>query len=176
MRPVGVLTTLFWQFALMSLFAFGGANGVTPEIRRQAVEIQHWMSDREFSSLFSIAQAAPGPNFLISTLVGWRAGGLAGAAVATIAMAGPSCLLAYGAAKVWDRYRANPWRVALASGLAPVTVGLVASSAWLLSKAADTDARLVLVTLATAAAAYATRVNPLWLLALAAAYGFFFMG
>jgi chromate transporter len=166
------LWALVAQFATLSLLAFGGANAVIPEIHRQSVDIHHWMSDREFASLFALAQAAPGPNFLISTLVGWKAAGLAGALLATVAMCAPSCLLTYWVAKVWDRHRDAHWRVILAAGLAPVTVGLVSASAWLLAVAADRGMRLALVTAATALAAYFTRLNPLWWLAAAAALGF----
>jgi chromate transporter len=172
MKPADAVPALFLQFALLSLLAFGGANSVVPEMHRQAVEVRHWMTDKEFAALFAIAQAAPGPNFMISTLVGWKAAGVVGALVATFAMAAPSCLFAYWAAKVWDRHRTSPWRIALAAGLAPVTVGLVASSAWLLSRAADFDARLAIVTVVTGLSAYATRLNPIWSLAFAGALGF----
>ncbi|HEY5071279.1 MAG TPA: chromate transporter [Caulobacteraceae bacterium] len=173
MKPIsGALGTLFLQFAGLSLLAFGGANAVVPEIHRQSVSVHHWMSDRDFAALFALAQAAPGPNFLISTLVGWKAAGLAGALVATAAMCAPSCVLTYWVAKVWDRYRQTPWRIALGAGLAPVTVGLVSASAWLLARAADHGWCLALVTAATGLAAVFTRVNPLWCLAIAAALGF----
>jgi len=172
MKTAGdTLLALFVQFALLSLLAFGGANAVVPEMHRQAVEVRHWMSDAEFTALFAIAQAAPGPNFMVSTLVGWKAAGLAGALVATLAMCAPSCLLTYWAAKAWDRYREAPWRQALAKGLAPVTVGLVAATAWLLMRAADLDARLAAITVGTAAVAYLTRLNPLWALGAAAGLG-----
>jgi chromate transporter len=170
--PWDMLTALAVQFAVLSLLAFGGANAVIPEMHRQAVEAHHWLSDKDFAALYAIAQAAPGPNFMIATLVGWRAAGVAGALVATIAMAGPSCVMAYCVSRVWDRYRDAGWRIALAAGLAPVTVGLVAASAWLLAKAADVDARLAAITAVTAAVGYFTRVNPLWCLATAALLGF----
>jgi chromate transporter len=171
MKPADVIPALFVQFAMLSMLAFGGANSVVPEMHRQAVEVHHWMSDKEFAALFAIAQAAPGPNFMISTLVGWKAAGVAGAVVATFAMAAPSCLFVYWIAKVWDRYRGALWRIALAAGLAPVTVGFVASSAWLLSRAVDCDARLAMVTVVTGVTAYATKLNPLWLLAAAGTLG-----
>jgi chromate transporter len=129
------------------------------------------MSGQEFAAFFAIAQAAPGPNFMISTLVGWKAAGLAGAIVATLAMSVPSCLLAFWAAKAWDRYREARWRIALAAALAPVSVGLVAASAWLLAGAADRTLPLAAVTGATAIAAGLTRINPLWFLAAAAVLG-----
>jgi chromate transporter len=170
--PWSRLETLFLQFALLSLLAFGGANAVVPEMHRRAVSVAHWMSDKDFAALFAIAQAAPGPNFLIATLVGWKAAGLAGAAVATVAMCGPSCLLTYWAAKVWDRYRQARWRIALGAGLAPVSVGLVSASAFLLARAADRGWRLALVTAGVALAATLSRLNPLWFLAAAATLGF----
>ena len=168
----GTLSSLALQFALLSLLAFGGANSVVPEMHRQSVEVQHWLSDKDFAALFAIAQAAPGPNFMISTLVGWKAAGLAGALVATLAMAAPSSVLAYLVSRVWERHRSAQWRIAMAAGLTPVTVGLVASSGWLLSRGADTNAKLMAVTVATAFVAGATRINPLWCLGAGAAMGF----
>jgi chromate transporter len=140
-------------------------------MHRLAVDVHHWMTDADFIALFAIAQAAPGPNFMISTLVGWKAAGAPGALVATAAMCGPSCLLTYWVAKVWDRFRETPWRRALAQGLAPVSVGLMAATFWLLVRAADRDVRLAMVTVATMATTYFTRLNPLWCLAAAAGLG-----
>jgi len=165
------LTTLFVQFAILSLLAFGGANAVVPEIHRQAVEMNHWMSDKDFAALFAIAQAAPGPNFLISTLVGWKAAGLPGALVATLAMCAPSCLFTYWIIKIWDRYREAPLRIAVGAGLEPVTVGLIGASAWLLARGADHEWRLAAVTVATGLVAYFTKFNPLWCLAAAGGLG-----
>ncbi len=169
--PADTLIALLVQFAVLSLLAFGGANAVVPEIHRQAVEVHRWVTDRDFAALFALAQAAPGPNFLISTLVGWKAAGLAGALIATLAMCAPSCLLTFWSVKIWDRYREADLRVAIGAGLAPVSVGLVSASAWLLARAADSGWRLAIVTAATAAIAYFTRLNPLWCLVAAAALG-----
>jgi chromate transporter len=171
MKSGDTLTALALQFAALSLVAFGGANAVIPEIHRQAVDVRHWMTNQDFAALFAIAQAAPGPNFLVSTLVGWKVAGVLGALVATAAMCAPSCLLTFWVAKVWDRYRETQWRMAVGAGLAPVTVGFVCSSAFVLVRAADADWRLALVTAASAAVVYFTRLNPLWCLAAAAALG-----
>jgi chromate transporter len=165
------LVAIATLFCSLSLVAFGGANAVFPEIHRQAVDVRHWMTDQDFTALFAIAQAAPGPNFLISTLVGWKAAGLAGALVATAAMCGPSCFLTFWVSKAWDRYHKTEWRAALGAGLAPVTVGFVFSSAYVLVRAADKDWKLALVTAASASLAYFSRANPIWWLAVAAALG-----
>jgi len=112
MKLADTLWALAIQFGTLSLMAFGGANAVLPEAHRQSVTLHHWMSDQDFAALFAIAQAAPGPNFQVCTLIGWKAAGLAGALVATAAMCAPSCLLTFWIAKLWDRQPEARWRVA----------------------------------------------------------------
>jgi chromate transporter len=167
---LGVLAA---QFATLSLLAFGGANTVVPEIHRNAVEVHHWMSDSDFANLFAIAQAAPGPNAMIATLVGYKAAGIAGALVATVAFCLPAAVLVFLVVRVWDRVQQTCWRAAVQAGLAPVTVGLVAASAFLLTRAADRGLGLAAITLATATMTYFTRFNPLWALGAAAVLGAF---
>lgn len=172
MKPLGdTLLNLASRFAVLSLLAFGGANSVAPEIQRQAVSVNHWMSAKEFAALYALAQAAPGPNAMISTLVGFQAAGLPGALVATLALCVPSCLLTYFAMHLWERQRESRAGVAIVSGLAPVAVGLVCATALLLARAADRDLRLALVTVVAGGVSIVTRLNPLWLLAGAAALG-----
>jgi chromate transporter len=98
------LTQLFLNCCILSLMAVGGANALIPELHRQVVEVNNWMSGGEFASLFAIAQAAPGPNMLIISLIGWKLAGITGALVATLAMCGPSSLLAYGVGQLWERF------------------------------------------------------------------------
>jgi len=159
------------QFLLLSVLAVGGVNAVTPEIHRQVVEVSHWMSGREFSELFAVAQATPGPNMLIATVVGWRVGGVLGAVVATVCMCGPSSLIVFTVSRAWDRFRDRPWRKVVQAGMAPVVVGLIGSSGYLLAKGAAADWRGVLVVCASAALIWRTRLNPLWMLAGAAVLG-----
>ncbi len=165
------LLALAGYFALLSLFAIGGANAAIPEFHRIAVDVMHWISDRQFADMFAIAQMSPGPNVIIVTLIGYHVAGLAGAAVATAAMIGPSCFLAYGATRVWDRFKEARWRIAIQAGLVPVSLGLISASAFVLARAADHNAVAGLITATTAAVAFATRVNPLWLFAAGGVLG-----
>jgi chromate transporter len=159
------LVAMFVYFATLSLFAFGGANAAIPEMHRIAVEVMHWMSDRQFADSFAIAQLSPGPNVLIVTLIGYHVAGLAGAAVATIAMVVPTCLLSFFAAKVWDRFKAAPFRIALQAGLVPVSLGLIAASAFVLARVADKNIYAGVITIVTVIVATFTPINPLWLFA-----------
>jgi chromate transporter len=167
-----VLLVMAVQFAIMSLLALGGANAVVPEIHRQAVDLHSWMTERQFADMFAISQAAPGPNVMIVTLVGYHVAGLAGAIVTTLAMCGPTAILAACLSRTWDRFRHKPWRVAVQAGLVPISVGLVTASAILLTGIAVRNFTAVLIAAATAALAYWTRWNPLWLIGIAALAGF----
>ena len=64
---------LAFYFSLLSLVSVGGIPSVMPEMQRQVVDVQAWMSAAEFTQLFAIAQAAPGPNVLVTALIGSRA-------------------------------------------------------------------------------------------------------
>jgi chromate transporter len=167
----GRLGALLGHFALLSLLAFGGATPVVPEMHRLAVDVHGWMSDAEFAELFALAQAAPGPNMMIVSLVGLRAAGVAGALVATLAMCGPSCVLTYAVMRGMDRTWIRPWRAVVQAGLAPITVGLILGSGYVLTRAADHTPAAYVLTAATVVWGLATRWSPLWLLGGAAALG-----
>jgi chromate transporter len=166
-----VLGTLAWRFFLLAFLAIGGVNATVPEIHRQVVEVERWMTDGEFAALFAIGNAAPGPNMLLVTLVGWHVAGVAGALVATIAMVGPTSVLAYVVFHMWDRFRDALWRRPVQSGLSAVTVGLIAASGLLLARATDAGWLTAAITAGTAALSYFTRLNPLWAFGAAAAIG-----
>jgi chromate transporter len=165
------LLTLFTYFALLSLFAVGGANAAIPEIHRIAVDAMHWLNDKQFADMFAISQLSPGPNVIIVTLIGYHVGGFLGAAVATVAMCGPTCVLAYFVAKVWDRFKDARWRIAVQSGLVPVSLGLIGASGFVLAGAADHNVYDAIVTAVTVLIVFSTRISPLWLFLAAGLVG-----
>jgi chromate transporter len=166
-----LLLEIALQFFVLSLLSIGGANAVIPEIQRRVVETHHWMTDEDFAQLFALSQAAPGPNVLIVSLVGWKVAGVLGGVVAMLAMSGPSSLLTYAVAHAWERWRDAPWRIAIQRGLAPVTAGLLLSSGYILARAADHSWTAYAITGATLLLALITRLHPLWLLGVAALSG-----
>ena len=171
MKDGGIYLALVTTFAMCSVIAVGGANSTVPEMHRQVVDAHAWMSDRTFSELYAIAQAAPGPNVVFTSLLGHYVAGLPGALIAITAMCAPSCTIAYCAARLVDRFREARWRIMLQAGLVPVTIGLVASSALVVARAADHGVTTVLITVASFALCYWTRVTPVVALVLAAVLG-----
>ena len=168
---MSVLADLAGVFGELSLLAFGGTNSVLPEMQRQVVAVHGWLTPREFASLFALAQAAPGPNMLVVTLIGWRVAGFPGALVSTLAVSTPSSVLTYVAGHLWYRFRNAAWRRAVQAGLVPVTAGLLMASAALLIRTTATGWSTAAVTLAATLLFLFTRVHPLIVLAAAAALG-----
>lgn len=168
----GPLATLIWTFGVMSLFAVGGANSAIPEIHRIVVDVRHWMTDTQFSDVFAISQMSPGPNVLIVTLIGYHVAGIAGAAAATVAMCGPTAVLAYFVSKLFARSGDARWPALIKAALVPLSIGLMAASGLIVALAADTSWAGALITAAVAMLAFATRLNPLWLLVAGGCLGF----
>ena len=168
---LAVLGEVALQFLILSLLSIGGANAIIPELHLQAVEKHGWMTDSDFAQMFALSQAAPGPNVLIVSLIGWKAAGVLGAIVAMVAMCGPSSVLTYQIANAWDRFRDAPWRIATQAALAPVTIGLILASGYVLTRTIDHEWSAYATTAASALLALVTRVHPLWLLAAGATLG-----
>jgi len=167
---LGSIAAIFGQ---LSLLAFGGGNTILPEMQRQVVEVHRWMSASDFTSLFALAQAAPGPNLMIVTLLGWRLAGLPGALVATFCQFTPSALVTGLAVAAWQRFHTSGWRRLIAAGLVPITVGLVAASATVIARSADKSWFFAALTALVAGVTLTTRTHPLCLLAFGALYGWF---
>jgi chromate transporter len=167
----GTLLTLASFFAVLSLFAIGGGNSAVPEMHRFSVDVQHWLSDRQFADTFALAQLSPGPNLIIVTLIGYHVAGILGAMVTTLAMCGPTGVFAFFAGRASDRFKGATWHNALSRGLVPVTLGLTASSATVIATSSDFNWIALAITLGTAVTAYFVRVHPLWAFAIAALLG-----
>lgn len=173
MKTGDILLQMAMQFALLSILSFGGINVILPDVHRFVVDVHHWLTNQEFADFFAIAQAAPGPNFLMFGLMGWKAAGPIGAIVAALSIAGPAATVAFVVGGLWHRFRGALWRRAVQLGLAPVTIGLVFSSGLVLGTAADHDWITYAITAATAVITVGSEVNPLWLFFAAGMLGVF---
>jgi len=162
------LLSLFLVFAPLSLMSFGGGQAIIADMQHQTVDIQHWMSGREFVDIFAVSRAAPGPSTLIAALIGWHVAGLPGAVVAAIAIYLPSSLIVYAAVRWWHASKDSPWRSILQRGLTPVAVGLVFAGALAVLQAARVDALQIFATVLTAGLLLTTRVGVYTIMAGAA--------
>ena len=166
----------------LSLLAVGGAMAVAPDLHRQIVVQQGWLSDGQFASSIALAQAAPGPNVLFIALLGWNVGWQTGSATQAalglaIALAGmllPSSLLTLAITRWAHRHREDRAVRAFKQGMAPVVIGLLLATAWILAGAqAGPRGMAPLGALAAVVAllVWRTRLHLLWMLGAGALLG-----
>lgn len=174
----------------LSLLAVGGAITLAPDLHRKLVSEQGWLSEAQFNQSMALAQAAPGPNVLFVAMMGWNVGfqsagpaaaawlatllGAAGALVCLLGVMTPSSILTLVATRWCQKHRERLAVQALRQGLAPIVVGLLLATSWLLGRSggqAAQDGRLWLLTLVCAILVWRTRLHMLWLLAAGAMLG-----
>ena len=169
---LGQIATLFGK---LSLLAVGGANSTVPEIARVVINQKHWLTPSQFSQFYAIANAAPGPNVMIVTVLGAHVAGVLGGLVATAAMVLPAGIAAAIIASVFDKHREARWRRVAQAALLPITAGLVLAASCVLARQSDHGWLTLALTFVTALFTWRTKLHPLWLLGAGALAGLLFL-
>jgi chromate transporter len=164
---------VFAQFLLLSILSIGGAIGTAPEMHRFLVDQHHWMTGEQFSASVAIAQAAPGPNLLFVAVLGWGIGGFFGMCVTMTGILLPSTTLTLAAARWGEARRATRGVQAFVTGMAPLSVGLVVSTGFILGKPACGNAGLMATMALTVLVSLRTKLSPLWLIGAGGLVGAF---
>ncbi len=169
------LLSLLGHFMLLSLLAVGGAITTASDMHRYVVVEHGWISDAQFTSSIAIAQAAPGPNVLFVAVIGWNVAGAAGALATLAGTMLPSTLLVLAVSR-WAAQRREHLGVrAFTTGMAPLTLGLLLATGWVLAEPfvrvpGQRVGALALVAV-TIFAMMRFRLSPMWLVALGAVVG-----
>lgn len=167
----GVLASLFLHFGMLSLLGIGGAITTAPDMQRYLVGERGWLTDAQFTSSVAIAQAAPGPNVLFVAVVGWNIAGLSGVLATLAGSLLPSTTLTLAVARYGDRRRDSRLMQAIGGGLAPLTLGLLLATGWILTAPVRDSAVAMLMVPLTALLLVKTRISPVWLVAAGAVVG-----
>ncbi len=101
------LARLFFTFMKIGTFTFGGGYAMIPLIQREAAQKHGWITEEELLDIFAVAESTPGPIAInCATFVGKKAGGFAGAFLATLGVVLPSfviiSLIAFILRRFWD--------------------------------------------------------------------------
>lgn len=120
------LAELFFSFFKIGLFTFGGGYAMIPIIQREVIDSRHWIEEREFLDLLTLAQSAPGPISLnTAVFVGYKMCGYKGALAALWGVILPSFLIILTVAIFFSQIRENPIVDAAFKGMRPVVVALI---------------------------------------------------
>ncbi|MBU3555254.1 chromate transporter [Polynucleobacter sp. UB-Piko-W3] len=168
---MSILLSLFLKLSAFSLIAFGGVNALLPVLFDLAVNQEHWIDVQTFSDYFAIAQAAPGPNFMTVTLIGWHIYGVLGALLATFAVSWPSSIMIFFLQRFIMRMKNPLSKKTIQYSAAALAIGLVLSSAFEIALQINHSMAAYVLTIGTIAITLLTRWHPLYLIAIGGALG-----
>src|SRR6266550_492782 len=115
-----------WLFLKTGLLSFGGAYASLVFVQRGAVAQYHWLSDGQLLDGVALSVATPGPFMLFTTFVGYVAGGIPGAALATCFVFLPSFVFVLGGVHYIEKVRENRALHAFLAGVSAAVVGVIA--------------------------------------------------
>src|SRR5262249_38144237 len=119
---------VFDSFFRVGSLVFGGGHVVLPLLQAEVVP-PGWVTGEEFVAGYGAAQAVPGPLFTfaayLGAVMGPRPNGLAGAALALVAIFLPSFFMVGGALPFWDALRGRASFQAALRGVNAAVVGLL---------------------------------------------------
>ena len=85
---------LFYVFFKVGLFSFGGGYAILPLMQYEVVDVNKWISFKEFMDIVAVSQITPGPiSINLATHVGYRIGGTLGSTIATTSVVLPSIII-----------------------------------------------------------------------------------
>ena len=85
---------LFFVFFKVGIFSFGGGYAILPLMQHEVVDINKWISFKEFMDIVAVSQITPGPiSINLATHVGYRIGGTLGSTIATTSVVLPSIII-----------------------------------------------------------------------------------
>jgi chromate transporter len=122
---------MFDAFYRSGALVFGGGHVVLPLLQAQVVT-PGWVSNETFLAGYGLAQAVPGPLFTFAAYLGAvmnsPPNGLAGAAIALVALLLPGMMLVYGMLPFWDAMRTRPAAQAAMRGTNAAVVGILGAA------------------------------------------------
>lgn len=115
-----------WLFLKTGLLSFGGAYASLVFVQQGAVAQHHWLSDGQLLDGVALSVATPGPFMLFTTFVGYLAGGVTGALLATFFVFLPSFVFVIAGVHYVEQVRDNRFIQAFLAGVSAAVVGVIA--------------------------------------------------
>ena len=164
---------LFLSYLKIGFFGFGGGYAMISLIYNEIVVQNGWLTAAELADMAAISQMTPGPIAInCATYVGYSVTGTVwGSLLATIAVCLPSLTLMMLATKFYFRLRDNRQFKGAMSGMKPMMIGLILSSALMLFGEATFIDWKSWAIFALCFIASVRKVNPILLIVLSAVAG-----
>ncbi len=168
-----IYLNLFLSYLKIGFFGFGGGYAMISLIYNEVVVQNGWLTAAELADVAAISQMTPGPIAInCATYVGYTVtGNVWGSLLATVAVCLPSLTLMMLATKFYFKLRNNRQFKGAMSGMQPMMIGLILSSALMLFGEATFIDWKSWVIFAGCFVASVKKVNPILLIILSAVAG-----
>ncbi len=105
-----MLAELFFTFAKIGLFTFGGGYAMIAQIKETVVEQKKWLDEEELMQIITVAESTPGPIAInMATYVGYKKKGVAGSVMATLGVVVPSLVILFTISLFLDAFLQNKY-------------------------------------------------------------------
>jgi chromate transporter len=145
---LGGLLGLAAFFVEAGAFTFGSGLAIIPFMHHGVVDSHHWVSERQFLDAVAMGLISPGPVVIMSTFVGYLAGGFSGAVIATIAIFAPVFFFVVIPGRWFLKHQKNRRVQGFVKGATAAATGAIAGASYVLARGAITDWKTILVYLA----------------------------
>lgn len=168
MTPADVFLVCLW----LGVVSFGGGSATVPEMHRQFVEMTGWLTERQFTDGYALAQLSPGPNMLCVVFYGYSSAGPWAALLAAAGIITPGVLISSVCGRAWTSLAKNVWAIRLRRGLVPVGLGLMAGGVLVVGRSALKSGPLLLIFALVAVTVHRKWAHPAVAVLLAGLAGF----
>ena len=155
------LIQMFFIFARVGGFTFGGGYAMLPMLQKELVENKGWTTNEELIDYYAIGQCTPGIIAVnVATFVGYKTKGILGAIFATLGMITPSLIIVGIIAAFisgFQDYEVVQWAF---SGIRAAVVALILSAMWKIAKKSLVDIFTVIIFLAVTVLSFFTDLSP----------------
>ncbi len=131
--PLGVVAAggmgaLAWVALKVGALSFGGGFVIIPLMQADAVHHYHWMTNSQFLNAVALGQITPGPVVQTIAVVGYAAGGVAGALLGALVAFAPSFAFIVAGARHFGALRTNRLAQSFLGGAGPAAIGAIAGA------------------------------------------------
>lgn len=167
------LLDLFWTFAHIGAFTFGGGYAMLPLLKRELVEKKHWVTIEEIMDYFAIGQCTPGIIAVnTATFVGYKRKGIPGGIFATFGLVLPSLIIITAIAAGLENFSHIAVVQHAFAGIRVAVGALILDSVIKLFRGAVKDFAGILICAASFALSAVFKASPVWVVLAAALAGF----
>src|SRR5438874_7620044 len=124
-------------FLRLGTFGFGGPIALAGHMQQDLVDERGWISKQDYLDGLALAQLAPGPLAAqLAIYLGYVRAGVVGATAVAVAFVLPSFLMVLALSAAYVRFGGLAWMQAMFYGIGAAVIGIIARSAYKLTKLA----------------------------------------